>query len=321
MIIRCDKNTSRQTTRYSEITPEDTYLSRRHFMLGAGAVLTSTALACTPGLALTLGREPSPTGNDRHNELDNTIPPYTEVTSYSDYNAFSVGKTAAAVRSREFKPSPDAIVIGGLVRNPKAYTVDEMLGKFTQEERIYRLRSVEGLAMIIPWIGFSLASLLREAAPLPGARFVRFETATSPGILGNQRRPSCSRPCVEGLRLDEAMHDLTILATGIYGRPLPPQDGLPIRLVVPWKYGFKSVRSIVRIDLVKNMPTTFWMAAAPQEYGFYANVNPAVNHPRWSQASEKRVGELFRSRRTLMFNGYGEQVARMYKGMDLRRYF
>ena len=206
--------------------------------------------------------------------------------------------------------------VKGLVHNPKTYEIDDVL-KFELEERIYRLRCVEAWSMVIPWQGFPLASLIKEVEPMGSAKFVRFETLYDPDQMPGQKSAWYSWPYVEGLRMDEAMNDLTLLATGIYGKELLPQNGAPVRLVVPWKYGFKSIKSIVKIDFVEEMPVSLWMAAAPNEYGFYANVNPEVNHPRWSQASERRIGENKR-RETLLFNGYAEEVADLYTGMDLR---
>jgi sulfoxide reductase catalytic subunit YedY len=208
------------------------------------------------------------------------------------------------------------VTISGLVNNPKTYSLDD-LRKFEIEERIYRLRCVEAWSMVIPWMGFPLHKLLKEVEPKAEAKYVRFETIYDPdGMPGIKANPWYEWPYIEGLRMDEAMHDLTLMATGIYGKDLLPQSGAPIRLVVPWKYGFKSIKSIVKIDLIEEMPTSLWMAAASNEYGFYANVNPEVNHPRWSQGSERRIGELGR-RDTLMFNGYQEEVAHLYAGMDL----
>jgi sulfoxide reductase catalytic subunit YedY len=209
------------------------------------------------------------------------------------------------------------VEIGGLVRNPMVLDVEDLRSRFDQEERIYRLRCVEGWSMVIPWNGFPLHQLLALVEPTSEARYVRFETLYDPEQMVGQRSRFYQWPYVEGLRMDEAMNDLAILATGLYGNGLLPQNGAPVRLVAPWKYGFKSIKSIVRIDLVREMPNSLWMAAAPNEYGFYANVNPEVNHPRWSQASERRIGERGR-RPTLMFNGYAEQVADLYAGMDLR---
>ena len=204
-----------------------------------------------------------------------------------------------------------------MVNKPQTFGIEDILKKFPREERIYRLRCVEAWSMVIPWLGFPLKQLLDEVEPASDAKYVRFETLMDPEQMPGQRDNYFEWPYIEGLRLDEAMHDLTILSTGLYGKELLPQNGAPLRLVVPWKYGFKSIKSIVRIDLVSEMPTSLWMAAAPHEYGFYANVNPEVNHPRWSQASERRIGELSR-RKTLMFNGYEEEVAQLYAGMDLR---
>ncbi len=219
--------------------------------------------------------------------------------------------------SANFKASPWKVEVGGLVKNPKIYDIDDLRKNFTQEERIYRHRCVEAWSMVMPWIGFPLAELLAEVEPTAEAKFVRFETLYDSKQFPGQNDGYYTWPYAEGLRLDEAMNDLALLVTGLYGKDLPPQDGAPLRLAVPWKYGFKSIKSIVKIDLVDVMPVSLWMAAAPNEYGFYANVNPAVDHPRWSQATERRIGELSR-RKTLMFNGYAEQVTHLYDGMDLR---
>jgi sulfoxide reductase catalytic subunit YedY len=213
--------------------------------------------------------------------------------------------------------APWSVAVGGLVQKPKTYGVEDLLAKFTQEERVYRLRCVEAWSMVIPWQGFPLASLLREVEPMSGAKYVRFETLYDPEQMPGQSSRWYKWPYAEGLRLDEAMHPLTILSTGLYGKSLLPQNGAPIRLVVPWKYGFKSIKAIVKIDLVGEQPVSLWMAAAPNEYGFYSNVNPDVPHPRWSQATERRIGELSR-RETLPFNGYAEDVAQLYTGMDLK---
>jgi len=216
-----------------------------------------------------------------------------------------------------FRTSPWEIQVGGLVNKPTTFGLEDLLAKFPQEEHIYRLRCVEAWSMVIPWMGFELGQLLKEVEPTGSARYVGFTTLLDPDQMPGQKSPFYPWPYTEGLRLDEAMHGLTILATGLYGKGLPPQNGAPIRLVVPWKYGFKSIKSIVRIDLLEEQPATLWNTAAPQEYGFYSNVNPEVNHPRWSQASERRIGEAGR-RETLMFNGYAEEVGGLYAGMDLR---
>jgi sulfoxide reductase catalytic subunit YedY len=221
--------------------------------------------------------------------------------------------------AKDFQTSPWAVAVGGLVHKPKTFDTDDLL-KLDQEERIYRMRCVEGWSMVIPWTGFPLAKLLEEVEPMSGAKYVRFETLYDPDQMPGQHSGGYEWPYIEGLRLDEAMHDLTILSTGLYGKSLLPQNGAPVRLVVPWKYGFKSIKSIVKIDLVEEMPTSLWMAAAPHEYGFYANVNPEVDHPRWSQATERRIGETGRTE-TLMFNGYADEVADLYEGMDLHKWY
>lgn len=306
----------------SEITPERIYLSRREFLKGAGAVTAwSLFLAACGGRDLTTPAEgrPSPelASGATSDELGDPLTSYEAITNYNNFYEFSTDKTAVAKRARDFVASPWEMEVGGLVANPGVYDVDDLRKKFPQEERIYRLRCVEGWSMVIPWLGFPLASLLKEVEPLPQARYVRFETLFDPEQMPGQDNLWYVWPYVEGLRLDEAMNDLAILATGLYGKALLPQNGAPIRLVVPWKYGFKSIKSIVKIDLVDEQPVSLWMAAAPHEYGFYANVNPEVPHPRWSQATERRIGELSR-RPTLPFNGYAEEVAHLYEGMDLR---
>jgi len=262
---------------------------------------------------------PTPYTRPETDELGDRLNTLEEITNYNNYYEFTLEKTDVARLSAGFPTSPWQVEVGGLVRNPGVYGIEDLL-KFEQEERIYRLRCVEAWSMVIPWNGFPLARLLNEVEPLSEAKFVRFETIMDPKNMPGQRSPWFDWPYVEGLRLDEAMHDMTMLATGIYGEQLRPQNGAPVRLVVPWKYGFKSIKSIVRIDLVDKMPTSLWMAAALSEYGFYANVNPEVDHPRWSQGSERRIGERGR-RRTVKFNGYEEQVAHLYEGMNLRANF
>ena len=307
----------------SEITPEYVYLSRREFLKGLG-VLTAGAIAisaCAPKIRETTDEQPAaddPTqASVDVDELGDPLTSFEAITNYNNYYEFSTDKESVAPLSKDFVYSPWTVDVGGLVENPKTYDIDDLLARFPQEERIYRLRCVEAWSMVIPWVGFPLSRLLEEVKPTSGAKYVRFETIYDPEQLPGQRSRWFAWPYVEGLRLDEAMNDLAILATGLYGKNLLPQNGSPIRLVVPWKYGFKSIKSIVKIDLVEEMPVSLWMAAAPNEYGFYANVNPEVNHPRWSQASERRIGEAVR-RKTLMFNGYEEEVAYLYTGMDLR---
>jgi methionine sulfoxide reductase catalytic subunit len=312
------------TIKSSEITPEHLYLSRRKFMVGVGALATSAALlgACGPqesGAAAAKPAEegPAPQAKAKADELGDPLTPFETVTNYNNYYEFTTDKEGVASLSQGFKSSPWQVEVGGLVNNPKTYDLDQLQTKFPQEERVYRLRCVEGWSMVIPWLGFSLAEILKEVEPTSKAKFVRFETLYDPERLPGQQSAWYTWPYVEGLRLDEAMNGLATVATGLYGKHLLPQNGAPFRLVVPWKYGFKSIKSIVKIDLVEEMPVSLWMAAAPHEYGFYANVNPEVSHPRWSQANERRLGEFGR-RETLMFNGYSEEVAHLYEGMDLR---
>lgn len=305
----------------SEITPEHLYLSRREFLKGIGIAGAGALLLAACGRKSPPSEEPSEVeelhaGADK-DELGDSLTSYEAITNYNNFYEFSISKEAVAKLSRDFITSPWTVTVGGLVNNPKTYDLDDLLKKFPQEERIYRLRCVEAWSMVIPWVGLPLSELLKEVEPNSKAEYVRFESLYDPEQFPGQNSNWYKWPYVEGLRLDEAMNDLAILATGLYGKALPPQDGAPIRLVVPWKYGFKSIKSIVKIDLVEDMPVSLWMAAAPNEYGFYANVNPQVNHPRWSQASERRIGEAKR-RETLMFNGYEQEVAYLYEGMDLR---
>ncbi|MDO8490868.1 MAG: protein-methionine-sulfoxide reductase catalytic subunit MsrP, partial [Dehalococcoidia bacterium] len=239
---------------------------------------------------------------------------------YNNFYEFTMSKEDVAPLSQKFKTLPWTLTVGGLVNNPRTYAVEDLQRKFSPQERIYRMRCVEGWSMVIPWLGFSLAALLKDADPTSQAKYVRFEALYDPKQMPGQSDDYFTWPYVEGLRLDEAMHPLTLLSTGLYGKTLLPQNGAPIRLVAPWKYGFKGIKSIVKIDLVEEMPVSLWMAASPSEYGFYANVNPDVPHPRWAQSSETRIGESGR-RKTLLFNGYGEEVAGLYQGMDLRRSF
>jgi sulfoxide reductase catalytic subunit YedY len=260
---------------------------------------------------------PAGTGVDERGDAATT---YEAITNYNNYYEFTTDKEGVAGLAKSFKTSPWTVAVGGLVKNPRTYAMEELLDRFPQEERIYRLRCVEGWSMVIPWQGFPLQKLLAEAEPTAAAKFVRFEAIKRPEEMPGQKGGFYPWPYIEGLRLDEAMHDLALMVTGLYGKTLPTQNGAPLRLAVPWKYGFKSVKGIVKIDLVEKAPTTLWMDAAPNEYGFYANVNPDVPHPRWSQASERRIGEI-RRRPTLPFNGYGDQVAKLYAGMDLRRNF
>jgi len=326
------------------VTPEHLYMSRRAFIKGLVTTAGATALAaCAPktqpattlvptptatkeatqppqAAATTEGEEPAwPTLSAQQDERGDELTTQAAVNSYNNFYEFSLSKEGVAPLAKEFVTDPWSLEVGGLVNKPRTFDLPSLYG-FDQEERIYRMRCVEAWSMVIPWIGFPLTRRLEEVEPTPEAQYVRFETLYDPVQMPGQKGGMFDWPYVEGLRLDEAMHDLTILATGLYGKPLFPQTGAPIRLVVPWKYGFKSIKSIVKIDLLAEMPSTFWMASSPSEYGFYANVNPNVSHPRWSQATERRIGELGR-RETLMFNGYGEQVAHLYEGMDLSVWF
>jgi sulfoxide reductase catalytic subunit YedY len=308
--------------RSSEITPEHIYLSRRSFMAGAGTLAAGALLAACGAepAAPAASTGPTPAASKATDELGDPLNTYEQITTYNNYYEFSTDKAEPARISSGFKTSPWEVAVGGLVNKPQTFAVEDLLKKFDQEERIYRLRCVEAWSMVIPWQGFPLRKLLALVEPKAEAKFVRFETIYAPDQMPGQKDGYFPWPYVEGLRIDEAMNDLALLATGLYGRSLTPQNGAPIRLAVPWKYGFKSVKSIVKIDLVDTMPTSLWMASSPGEYGFYANVNPLVSHPRWSQASERRIGELGRHK-TIMFNGYLDQVAGLYKDLDLRQNF
>jgi sulfoxide reductase catalytic subunit YedY len=300
----------------SEITSEQDFRSRRTFLKGAGSAFVGLALA---GCSLP-NATPQPTADPDlpvlKDELGDIANTYGQITTYNNFYEFTTSKEGVAQAARDFVTSPWEVTIDGLVNKLRTYALEDLLA-FAQEERVYRLRCVEGWSMVIPWNGFPLHRILAEVEPQANAQYVRFETLHEPQQMPGQRDTYFQWPYVEGLRLDEAMHDLTLLATGIYGKQLLPQNGAPIRLVVPWKYGFKSIKSIVKIELVATMPVSLWMAAAPNEYGFYANVNPEVDHPRWSQSSERRIGESGR-RDTLPFNGYAEEVAALYASMDLR---
>jgi methionine sulfoxide reductase catalytic subunit len=320
----------------SEITPESLYLSRRTFLKAAGIVSASAFLAAcgvTTGKSIPSGvptpmpgwskltPTPNPTIPDNAqgqtlDELGNPLNTFKDITNYNNYYEFSEDKQAPALLSKNFKTSPWTVAVGGLVHNPGKYTLEDLL-KFEQKERIYRLRCVEAWSLVIPWTGFQLSDLLNRVQPMASAKYVAFTTIMDPAQMPGQASSLYSWPYTEGLRLDEAMHRLTILATGLYGHPLPNVDGAPVRLVVPWKYGFKNIKAIVRIELTETQPATFWNTISSFEYGFYSNVNPNVDHPRWSQATERRIGEVGR-RPTLMFNGYNNEVAPLYAGMNLR---
>ena len=311
--------------RSSEITSKTDYLSRRDFIKAAG-ILTGTSLlaACAPSVTDPVSNMNSgvtiPSSDGKFDELGNQANEYVEITNYNNFYEFSSDKQAVASLARDFKTEPWTVEVYGLVNKPKTFGVEDLITMYPQEERIYRLRCVEGWSMVIPWEGFPLSNILNEVEPTSKAKYVRFETIFDPEQMPGLKSPFYVWPYQEGLRLDEAMNDLAILATGLYGEPMPNPNGAPIRLVVPWKYGFKSIKSIVKIELVVEQPSTLWNTAAPNEYGFYSNVNPEVSHPRWSQATERRIGELGRCA-SLMFNGYADQVADLYAGMDLAEFY
>jgi len=300
----------------SEITPRAVYVRRRDFLLGVAA------LGLLPSLASKVGAAPLQFGKSPYS-TDEKLTSREDVTSYNNFYEFGTDKGDPAANAHTLTTKPWKVKIDGLVDKPGDYDLDDILANVTLEERIYRMRCVEGWSMVIPWNGFALSDLLKRAAPQSGAKYVAFETLKRPAEMPGQRGilQPLPWPYLEGLRLDEAMHPLTILAVGLYGETLPNQNGAPLRLVVPWKYGFKSIKSIVRILLVDKQPPTSWNLQNKNEYGFYSNVNPEVDHPRWSQAAERRIGEggLFAKKRpTLMFNGYAEQVASLYSGQDLK---
>jgi methionine sulfoxide reductase catalytic subunit len=309
----------------SEITPKHVYLSRRDFIKATGVVAGSLVLAAcaVPGGGAPNAVETpaavaaDPSISQKKDELGNPVNSFQDITNYNNYYEFSTSKEDVNPLSKDFKTSPWDVEVSGLVKNPRRYSIVDLIKKYQPEERIYRLRCVEAWSMVIPWIGFPISKLLKEVEPTLDAKYVRFETLMDSQQMPGEDDALYPWPYHEGLRMDEAMNDLAILATGMYGGELPRADGGPIRLVVPWKYGFKSIKAIVKIELVAEQPNTMWKDINPVEYGFYANVNPNVDHPRWSQASERRIGELSR-RPTLMFNGYAEQVAHLYDGMDLR---
>jgi methionine sulfoxide reductase catalytic subunit len=312
----------------SEITPEHIYINRRKFLSAMGIGGTAAVLAaCAPQTGSTnpeLATQPAlqPTSSSASPsatlEFVDELTDFEAITNFNNFYEFSLDKAKVAVLSKDFKTDPWTIEVGGMVRNPMTLGMEDL--KFTREERIYRMRCVEGWSMVIPWLGFPLSKVLEMVEPTSDAKYVAFQTLYDPEQFPNLSIPNYPWPYTEGLRLDEAMHDLTILSTGLYGKELLPQNGAPIRLVVPWKYGFKSIKSIVRIDLVDSQPATLWNTIAPHEYGFYSNVNPQKPHPRWSQSTERRIGEN-RRRPTLMHNGYAEEVAYLYDGMDLQKFY
>jgi len=309
----------------SEITPQSVYLNRRKFL--ASVSLAGAALATGRGLLEIISPSTSVRAGTKLNvalkspfSTTEKQTPFNDVTHYNNFYEFGTAKEEPAERAKNFKTSSWTLSIEGLVNKPQTYDLDGILKIAPLEERIYRHRCVEGWSIVVPWIGFPLNALIKQAQPLSKAKFVAFQTFYDPQQMPVARYAGIAFPYVEGLRMDEALHPLAILCVGMYGETLPNQDGPPVRLVVPWKYGFKSIKSIVRMRFVEQQPPTTWNLASPNEYGFYSNVNPSVDHPRWSQAKERRLGEFFK-RPTLMFNGYADQVAQLYAGMDLRKFF
>src|SRR5271156_2441086 len=308
----------------SEITPKSLYLNRRTFLAGAAAAsaaaIAGTSLRELVSPSTAVYADAKIDGIKKSSFSTNeTVTPYKDVTNYNNYYEFSTDKYEPADLAKKFKTRPWTVTIDGAVEKKQVLDVDAIIKMAAPEERIYRHRCVEGWSIVVPWVGFSLSELIKRADPLPKAKFVEFTTLYDPKQMPGQRTSVLSWPYVEGLRMDEAMHPLALLGFGMYGEALPNQDGAPLRIVVPWKYGFKSAKSIVRISFTSDQPLNTWQQAAPREYGFYSNVNPNVDHPRWSQAKERRLGE-FLKRPTLMFNGY-DQVASLYSGMDLRDNF
>jgi sulfoxide reductase catalytic subunit YedY len=302
----------------SEITSETLYHNRREFIKTASSILGLTAVGsiipAVPALA-------APQAKGKYDTTEKPTP-FEDVTTYNNYYEFGTGKDDPGRRAKNFRPKPWTVKVEGMCKKPASYNLDDLIKGFATEDRIYRMRCVEAWSMVIPWAGFPLRSLIDRLEPLPSAKYVEFKTLVDPGQFPEQGRSFLKVldwPYIEGLRMDEATHPLAFIATGLYGKPLPNQNGAPLRLVTPWKYGFKGIKAIVSIRFTDKQPVNTWQVQAPQEYGFFANVNPNVDHPRWSQARERRIGEFFK-RPTLMFNGY-EQVAELYSGMDLRRYY
>jgi sulfoxide reductase catalytic subunit YedY len=313
----------------SEITPKELYMNRREFIKSASAVAASAG-ATLAGLDMWGMPEQAQAGEKLPNikkspySTDEKKNSFKDITSYNNFYELGIDKGDPAKNAKYLTPRPWTVAVEGEVKQPKTFDIDAIMKLSPLEERVYRLRCVEAWSMVIPWVGFPLSALIKQVEPTNNAKFIHFVTLVDPKRMPGQQ-PSIfgnviDWPYVEGLRMDEAMHPLTILSVGLYGEVLPAQNGAPVRLVVPWKYGFKSIKSIVKIRFVENQPPSSWNKMQPKEYGFYSNVNPQVDHPRWSQATERRIGEFLR-RKTLMFNGYGDQVASLYKGMDLKKYY
>lgn len=299
----------------SEITPREVYRQRRDFIKNAGLALgASLAASAFPAAAALPPLRPGPYS------INETPTPRKDILSYNNFTEFGFDKESPSLLASRMKTRPWSVTLDGLVKKPRTLAFEDLLRLAPMEERVYRLRCVETWSMVVPWNGFPLSALLKQVEPLGNARYVAFQTALDKTAMPGTRFPYLSWPYTEGLRLDEAMHPLTLLTFGLYGEDLPPQNGAPLRIVVPWKYGFKSAKSIVRISFLSEQPLTSWNQAQPAEYGFFANVNPTVDHPRWSQAKERRIGDFFR-RTTQMFNGYADQVSQLYSGMDLRKHY
>jgi len=306
----------------SEITPQSVYRDRRRIMRAFGAMAAGAMLPAAVPPAAAQNPGAMKFANLRKSAFSATEPlnSYKDITTYINFYEFGTDKTSPVERSKSLRTRPWNVVVEGAVKRPRTFGIEELLKLAAMEERIYRLRCVEAWSMVIPWVGYPLAELIRQVEPTANAKFVEFVTLHDPAQMPGQRIPVMEWPYVEGLRMDEAMHPLTLLTFGLYGEVLPNQNGAPVRIVVPWKYGFKSAKSIVKIRFVEKQPLVAWEKSAPHEYGFYSNVNPTRDHPRWSQARERRIGEFFK-RPTLMFNGYGEQVASLYTGMDLEKFY
>ena len=306
----------------SEITPEDVYVNRRKFIKTAAAA-GAAGLAMGPSALDAQSRQSQeipPRFATLRSEMDEELNSYDDVTTYNNFYEFGQGKSDPYRNSAGFRPRPWKVTVSGACNKPGEYDLDDLMSGLTMEDRVYRLRCVEAWSMVIPWYGFQLSSLINKLEPTGNANFITFKTIVRPAEMPGQRAPILNWPYVEGLRMDEAMHPLTIMATGVYGMDLPNQNGAPLRLIVPWKYGFKGVKSIQSIEFVEQAPVNTWQRQNSFEYGFYANVNPNVSHPRWSQARERRLPGLLKNHETLMFNGYADQVQHLYAGMDLERW-
>jgi sulfoxide reductase catalytic subunit YedY len=312
--------------RSSEITDKKVYLNRRAFIRAAGGAAATAGVFGAAGLGLEAA-EPAPRGRKLDGVIkgplanltpDERLNTWEQITTYNNFYEFGTDKEVPALHAKSLKTSPWKIVVEGECAKPGSYQIEDILKGQTLEDRIYRLRCVEAWSMVIPWVGFPLSAFIKRVEPTSKAKYVEFHTLVDSVQMVGVRQPVLRWPYTEGLRMDEALHPLTILSVGLYGEVLPNQNGAPIRLIVPWKYGFKSIKSIVRMRLVEKQPVNTWQEMQPSEYGFYSNVNPSVDHPRWTQATERRIGEFFR-RKTLMFNGYGDQVASLYAGLDLKK--